>query len=728
MSRSSQTLFSQLPALLRVRDAEAQVVTPALLPAAERDEYNRLQAMVDAGQPLTLAEDERLALLSEAALAGPLESLLAVFDEQLRVMEEDLEQSYDNLFIETCAPWVVPYIGDLVGYRALRSGAQDELGSPRAEVAHTIALRRRKGTAVVLEQLARDVTGWHSRAVEFFQTLGTTQYMNHVRPRNLYSPDLRRWRALERIDTAFDSASRTVDVRRIASGRGRHNIPNVGIFVWPIAARSATRSRAVRVDARRYVMSPLGHDASIYVSPLREESITHLAEPVNVPMPLSRRALDADLRAPRQDFYGEGLSLAIYLNGSLVPVPAARVRSCDLTDAGVSWGHLPNDDVVAVDAVRGRIGLPAAPAVPVTRIDVTYHYGFSAEMGGGEYERAASFAELPGQVVLRVPGDHLTIQAALDALGGDGVVVVTDNARYEETLTVHVAAGKRVELRSANERRPSLALSGPFTITGDAASEFSVNGLLVSGRELVVPAQPGNVLGKLHLAHVTLVPGRGLTADGQPAQPGQPSLVIGIPATSVVVAGSIVGGVRAHERSRVQATDSIIDATSHELVACAGVDGVSVGPSLSLDGCTVIGKVHAQQMPRVSNSLLLASLASGDAWPVAVHVQQKQAGCVRFSWLPVGSRVPRRHRCLPRDDGLPAPRMVSVRYGTPAYGRLSPTCDAAIRRGADDEDEMGAFHHVLASTREGNLQLRLAEYLRAGLESGIIHEIDRGMP
>jgi hypothetical protein len=77
------------------------------------------------------------------------------------------------------------------------------VASPRAEVAHTIALRRRKGTALVLEQLARDVTAWDARVVEYFQRINTTQYMNHLRPHNLQSPDLRKSEALEWIRTAF---------------------------------------------------------------------------------------------------------------------------------------------------------------------------------------------------------------------------------------------------------------------------------------------------------------------------------------------------------------------------------------------------------------------------------------------------------------------------------------------------------------------------------------------
>jgi hypothetical protein len=90
--------------------------------------------------------------------------LLAVLAEQIGAVEGSVEQLYDDLFIETCAEWVVPYIGDLVGHRALHGGAHGAAASGRAEVAHTIAFRRRKGTASMLEQLARDVTGWSARA------------------------------------------------------------------------------------------------------------------------------------------------------------------------------------------------------------------------------------------------------------------------------------------------------------------------------------------------------------------------------------------------------------------------------------------------------------------------------------------------------------------------------------------------------------------------------------
>ena len=51
----------------------------------------------------------------DADAGGALEALLALLDERLLgPLARDVAQLYDDAFIETCAPWVVPYIGDLL--------------------------------------------------------------------------------------------------------------------------------------------------------------------------------------------------------------------------------------------------------------------------------------------------------------------------------------------------------------------------------------------------------------------------------------------------------------------------------------------------------------------------------------------------------------------------------------------------------------------------------------
>src|SRR5262252_7351242 len=47
---------------------------------------------------------------------GALQALLRVITEQVDIVQDDIAQLYENWFIETCQDWVVPYIGDLVGY------------------------------------------------------------------------------------------------------------------------------------------------------------------------------------------------------------------------------------------------------------------------------------------------------------------------------------------------------------------------------------------------------------------------------------------------------------------------------------------------------------------------------------------------------------------------------------------------------------------------------------
>ncbi len=154
-----------------------------------------------------------------AARASRCARLLGVIARELGALEEDLEQLYDDQFIETCAEWVAPYIGELIGYRPLH-GVAPRISSPRADVANTIAFRRRKGTALMLEELAHDVTDWPARVVEFFEQLATTQYMNHVR---LHAPATAAVRSQARcstVDGPFNRVAHTAEMRRPEAALG----------------------------------------------------------------------------------------------------------------------------------------------------------------------------------------------------------------------------------------------------------------------------------------------------------------------------------------------------------------------------------------------------------------------------------------------------------------------------------------------------------------------------
>lgn len=648
---------------------------------------------------------------------GPLHELLCVVADQLAVLEDSLDQLYDDQFVETSAAWVLPYLADLLGITGLPPAPL----TPRAEVAHTIAYRRRKGTAAILEQLARDVTGLPTRAVEFFELLSATQHLNHLRPDCQSFVSVRDALLLESLGGPFErlpgrvTLTHTVDVRRIAAGRGRYNIPNVGVFLWPLPVQRLTRSPAVPTapgEQSQFRFSPLGCDAPLFNRPHTEDELTHLAEPRNVPGRISRRAADADL----SEFYGDDRSFLIEDAGT--PVPLAEVTVCDLSD----WAGA--DGRVSVDPVLGRIVFPWGSETPV----VTFHYGFGANIGGGEYERSLT-PDSEDITVVHPGSGPLGIQRAIDELPpAGGVVEITHSGRFEEPSLAIDASGRGVTVRAAPGVRPTVVLAGDVTITGNDRGFVMVDGLLVTGGAIQVEAPESGErgLGALGLRHTTLVPGVTLGADGLP-ETSRPSLVVRSPLTAVAIERSIVGGVRVDRDARVHVVDSIVDATAATGVAFAAAeDDDDFAGALSLEQVTVIGRVKADALDLVSNTILLAQLPDGadaEDWPGPVLARRRQNGCVRFSYVPPGSRTPRRHRCQPSggDAARAEPVFASTRYGDPMYGRLAPASPRTIREGADDESELGAFHHLHRPRREAHLRTRLDEHLRFGLETGLLH-------
>lgn len=747
MSTTDHKLFELLPALYRLKDARlAQSQT--LLSAAELAQLNALQALPP---PLTTVQQQQLNALLAKAARGPLQSLLMVVAEQLAIVADNLDQLYDDQFIETCARWVIPYIGDLIGYQSVR-GVAPAVASPRAEVAQTISFRRRKGTVLVLEQLARDVTGWGAHAVEMFKILADTQHMNHIRLHNHYAPDLRRWQSGEYMNTGFDRTAHKVDVRRIAVERGRYNIQNIAIFLWSLDAYPLTMAPATPVpgNPQCFRFSSLGRDMPLFNHPIPQgEEITSSAEPANVPDRLRRHVLCQDIQDSLAGtpavYYGVGKSLVIYVDGAL----ASQIQVCDLAGDDGSWTNLPDaGGLPAVDPQLGRIALPP-PAVGASHnVQASFYHGFNADMGGGEYPRSSTFTASPEQPVVRVPGDYATVHEALAALGGDGVVEITDSGTYTEPtgLSVAVKASGHIELRAADGFRPTILLGGEFTMTGAEEGSLDLNGLLIAyappspavpvPKALVhVPAAATNKLTHLGLTHCTLTPGWALTPKGNPdpAYAGMPTLLAEPAGLQVEITKSIVGGLFVNVGSTVSLSDSVLDSTSTSAVAyTAAVDPVTHRPApggaLTMSGCTTVGKVYASLLSLISNSIFWAELSPQDIavvpplWSAPLWAVRKQEGCVRFSYLPPGAIVPRRFQCVEQGQGSPQPLFYSLRYGDPGYFKLFSVTDDAIRRGAEDGGEMGAFHFVLAPFRETDLRTRMTEYLPVGLEFGVFYE------
>ena len=791
-----------------------------------------------------------------------LQAQLRVVTEQVDVVDSNIAQLYENWFIETCEDWVVPYIGDLVGYQVLndagestsvtsaRAQQRERVLIPRRDVANTIHARRRKGTLALLEEVAMDAANWPARPVEFFQLLAWTQNLHtpllnqpryhrvrigdtlasiaaqhHLtearlewlnpaiakhatlmvgtnlllgwRPARGKFAELRDCNRLEHIGGPFDRTAHTVDVRQINSHRtiGRFNIPSVGLFVWRLknysvgwqGVAAATTTPPVPSLAPAYcceeegpqcfTFSVLGNDTPLFNRPQPDLSPTRIVSELNLPTPILRRRF---AKHPG-DYYGANASLCLWApdwptKGAGLPVPLSAIKVADLDN----WQYVAPNGCVVIDPERGRMVFPVRQ-LPKNGVSVFYQYGFSADLGGGEYERTLSQPADAKMYFVGTDGDFSTINAALQQWATDkqaavtanaanpsagarknisAVIEITDSAAYTEKLVLQLDAFESLQIRAANGRRPTLRLldymtSQPdaFVVSGGRSSRFMLDGLLITGRGLQVrgpdrspdaagAGAPGDLC-DITIRHCTLVPGWGLHCNCDPTRPAEPSIEIFNSTAKIKIERSIVGAVQitaneaATDPIELCIGDSLWDATKNALLVLSGPAETVAYARLSIARCTVSGKILTHEI----------SLAENCIFSATVCVARRQKGCVRFCYVPPDSRTPRRYECQPdsvlkavqdqfaRGEILAAERDAllvsepsrvepvfnSTRYGMPTYGQLANACATEISTGADDESELGAFHDLYQPQRADNLRVRLDEYVPAGMNAGIIY-------
>lgn len=702
----------------------------------------------------------------DAALGGPLQALFSVLETQYGIVKDNVWELYNDQFIETCAPWVIPYIGQLIGYNTVYTAA---LASPdsRAEVANTVGYRRRKGTRVALEQVTHDVSGRTTMAVEEFKRLVTTLSLRDVRPHHCDTANIRSSRALEDQAGPFNRLNRTIDVRNITPrlrvpdspdaapldialhGPGRFNIPEVAVWMWRWQNQPVSNAPAFPLGNGGYFFSALGGPIPLFQStPDEPAPFSRLITEADVPEPVSLRRFAASPGS----FYPASFQLLV--NGQ--SVPADQILCANLSELSDGSVCAVPKGMIAIDSERGRIQY-AADLTPPSDLRVTYNYGFPAEIGGGPYDRTLDIAEPASDPntsfvnstapFLAVVGStaYPTLESAVAAWNqlppnSAGTILLSNFEVYAVDLTganaIQIPYESLLLIASASFTTDGVAewknacatlrgnievVAPPVTLGPDGLAlptgTVQINGVWVSG-QLILSGDEASV----QVSDATFIPGIELTTKGEPAHPGQPSVTGSALAMALCLNRVITGSVALPDTCSTRICASIVDGGGAYCPAFAGPDLAAPGAALHIEDSTVIGRVWAQAIRLASNTIFYARLGKCDPWKAPVWAHRVQIGCIRFCWLPAGSIAPRQYECLPSDaasQGDLEPRFITTRFGYPGYCLLSGDVPMAVWRGADNGSQIGVFYQIQETEAVTNIQIRSAEYLPANLEAGV---------
>ena len=688
-------------------------------------------------------------------------SVIEILAAQTSVLRRSHDRLWDDQFVELCDDWAVPYIGGLVGTRLV--SALNRRGR-RVDVAKTIYYRRRKGTKRVLEELISDIAGWDGAVIEMFRRLGRMRHgldpKPSVIPPHLAQPgwaELRNPRLKDLADGPFDTLAHTPDMRRQRGRDGRYNIPKLGIHLYRLRAHSITGVDPVPGPvAASFTADPSGRDVPLFIprdraddweqwtsarewqlpSPMRcrllndaqylidERLISQLAATFALPA-----ASVADLRSIRNIRFATEERLRNTIASFAAPAPlqvpavfrallaGALVADCgkfnllpeafgaesapgaEIARERVAGGNLSNwtgaspDKQVIVDPERGRLLFMGGPAPGST---VRYWYGSLAEIGAGTYDRRES---VMAPTIALISGGGAIAAAGIDS---NGVTQIDDSRSYGPIADV--AAIATMVIQAANQQRPYVRLAADWVLdTGaNVESTLVLDGLWIGGSGAFAIVLDGDYE-RVTIRHSTLDPG-GLDAQGAAIAPVD--IVVRGDVEEIVIEQSIVAAIRIDGGgllTRLIIRDAIVQSTaSAMLLPLASTE-------LRLERVTVLGGVDVNRL--YSTETLVTGL---------VDVSNTQDGCFRFSAALPGSRVPHPYEShfLPDTNHF----FVSRTFGQPGYAQLSDAAPVALREGAENGSEIGAYCGLRQPIRLHGLEAKVEEFAPFGLIPAFVFE------
>ena len=347
----------------------------------------------------------------------------------------------------------------------------------------------------------------------------------------------------------------------------------------------------------------------------------------------------------------------------------------------------------------------------VEELSVSYHYGFSGPIGAGTYDRREGKGSEPAQPLWEGGGDM--VSANLNNLG---VTQIAVSKTYRINITKQ--AVRRITWQAANLKRPYLLLESDLILNTGAANANSL--LVLDGLWMGAGQGPRYIYLRgnyecVEIRHCTLDPG-GLSNCTLHRKDNPDKDILIQPIILVVdgfvenlcITNCITGPLQSSPTGMVETVyikDSIVQSIDPDVPAIQLSSGM-----LNMERVTVFGKMEAYRLQ--ASEIIVTETAV---------VTDTQTGCFRFSAAPGASRLPRPYESFlyQKDSNH---WFTSRRFGHPGYGQLSGTAPEALRRGAENGSEMGAFSNLLNPVKLDGLKAKIEEYMPFGLIPIFINE------
>lgn len=683
--------------------------------------------------------DKTLSKDSAATNNSHLAKFLDAHGHLLDLIHATLEQQLKDTLPETSQDWLLPYFAELLAVNIVSPDSQGK----HAEVANAVTWRQRKGTLKCVEDIAEAVghmevelqEGWKRVAItaKIGMPIMPAKAWDNTLTINKSSPaDAARHPALPAAMVDLRRASRAMDAepenpaarRSTFSGITTfwHQVNRHGVACFPgsfddVSRRTVDIRTPDAVNGRYHpkrllVFTPppsgLFPEKPIELAWLNRNNpeYEHLIEDMEengkwIIRNKTRRVIeitDAVVLSPSKPCFIEGINFSNRLHLKQGSVELHRVEAKEVQVDTVST---EKPVLTATDCLFDELSVGAGVAwlnsctviskaflVSINAIDCIF-----MAMSGVDISGVLQYSRIPGNPPIDT--DNMTIEDCVSDVPVFFKNQVTLNAKAvlspATVKSIYAGASDKGEMgyfhsgRQAKPVRIRGNFTGPSALTLPESNDYALSDVVFEGNVEIKN-------GSLELVRSAV--------------------------KSITVTADIVKDDNNNIIPSLLLTDCVFDLVS-----------VTNG-LVRMEYCTVMKQIQAKQL-QASDCIFIGSISNGSG-------SSPESGCIRYSRIPEGfdGTVVNISNTVTGNNTRERPAFITLfycnddgsyikrepQYGEPGYAVLNLVSSEAIRFGAEDANEMGAYHHKYYSLKQNAVIEKIREFVPVGIEPILIHD------